>query len=90
MGDYHDIHLQGDQWTPEEKVSNHDNEELVKEFTEKEVKQAVFGMEHNKAEFYQKCLEIIKGDLMNFFSDFHKGNLDIARLNYGCLVASCI
>jgi hypothetical protein len=50
-------------------------------------------MEHNKApgpdgftaEFYQHFWELIKWDLKAMLDDFHKGHLNIARLNYGII-----
>ena len=50
-------------------------------------------MEHNKAagpdsipiEFFQTCWEIIKEDIVELFDDFHKGKLDVSRLNYGII-----
>lgn len=49
-------------------VSNEENDILTKEFSEEEVKQAIFQMEHNKApgpdgfpaEFFQVFWEVIK------------------------------
>jgi hypothetical protein len=56
-------------------------------------KKVVFEMEHNKAsgpdgftaEFYQHFWELIKWDLKAMLDDFHKGHLNIARLNYGII-----
>jgi hypothetical protein len=50
-------------------------------------------MERNKAagpdgipiEFYQHYWDIIKGDMLEMFHDFHRGSLDIRRLNYGVI-----
>jgi hypothetical protein len=64
-------------------VSEMENGSLIEKFTEKEVKEAIFHMEHNKApgpdgfpiEFYQTFWETIKGDLMALFEDIHNGNL---------------
>ena len=55
-------------------VSNLENDIFTAEFLEKEVKQAVFEMEHNSApgpdafpvEFYQDFWEVIKDDLWNY------------------------
>jgi hypothetical protein len=70
-------------------VSEEENDVLVAEFTEAEVREAVFQMEHNKAprpdgfpaEFYQVLWSIIKEDLMSLFSDFHKEDLNLFSLN---------
>jgi hypothetical protein len=53
-------------------ISAKENEKLVAPFSEKEVKDAIFQMKHNKAsgpdgfpiEFYQAFWEIVKDDLM--------------------------
>jgi mannosylglycoprotein endo-beta-mannosidase len=50
-------------------------------------------MEHNKAagpdaipiEFYQKCWEIVKMDILELFEEFHRGKLDVSRINYGVI-----
>lgn len=75
------------------KLSMEDREFLTREFSLEEIKEVVFGMKHNKAagpdglptEFYQKFWEIIKGDLKDLFDAFHKGNLDVERLNHGII-----
>ena len=74
-------------------MTQEDNEVLTSEFTESEVKNIVFQMEHNKApgpngfpaEFYQVFWEVIKGDLMALFTDFHKEDLNIFSLNFGII-----
>jgi hypothetical protein len=82
-----------DLWQDQEKVSALENEELIKHFTEEEIKSALFSMEKNKAtgpdglpvEFYQHCWEIIKVDMVPLFQDFYLGVLDIKRINYGII-----
>ena len=84
--------LNEDFWNNGEKVDLQDSEELIKPFTESEIKEALFHMEKNKTvgpdnipiEFYQHCWEIIKGGIIEMF-DFHAGNLDVSRLNYGII-----
>ena len=74
-------------------VTQEDNEVLTSEFTESEVKNIVFQMEHNKAlgpdgfpaEFYQVFWKIIKDDLMALFMDFHKEDLNLFSLNFGII-----
>src|SRR6266498_4982349 len=74
-------------------VSQEENSILIAPFTEKEVKDVVFQMEHNKApgldgfpaEFYQKFWDVIKGDLMQMFQDLHSGDLPIFSLNFGVI-----
>jgi hypothetical protein len=76
------------------RVSNLENDILTAEFSEKEVKQAVFEMEHNSApgpdgfptEFYQVFWEVIKDDLMALFKEFHNGTLPLFSLNFGIIV----
>ena len=74
-------------------VTETENEILISAFTEIEVKEAVFQMEHNKApgpdsfpaEFYQVFWEIIKEDLMALFKDFHEERLPLYSLNFGVI-----
>jgi hypothetical protein len=74
-------------------VSQLENDILTMEFTEKEVKEAIFQMEHNKAPepdgfpvvFYQVFWELIKADLMPLFAEFDKGNLPLFSLNFGII-----
>jgi hypothetical protein len=59
----------------------------------KEITQALFQMEKNKAtgpdgiptEFYQSCWDTIKEDVMQMFQDLHEGKLNVSRLNYGII-----
>jgi hypothetical protein len=68
-------------------VSSEENELLTQKFSEVEVKEAIFHMEHNKApgpdgfppEFYQVYWHVIKDDLMALFEDFHNGTLPLER-----------
>jgi hypothetical protein len=65
-----------------------EREELLAEFVEKEVRETIFQMKHNKAsgpdgfpaEFYQVFWSLIKDDLMAMFSDFHAGDLPLFAL----------
>ena len=60
-----------------------ENEFLYDEFSEKEIREAVFQMEHNKApgpdgflaEFFQFFWETIKADLLELFVEFHKARV---------------
>jgi hypothetical protein len=80
-------------WEPHEKLDAADNEILSRPFSIKEVKDAIFSMAKNKApgpdnipiEFYQHCWDIVKFDIMNLFTAFHAGTLDVQRLNYGII-----
>jgi hypothetical protein len=72
-------------------VSDAENNFLTAEYTEEEVRKAIFQMEHNKAlgpdgfpaKFYQTFWETIKGDLLDLFSCLHAGQLDLFHLNFG-------
>jgi hypothetical protein len=74
-------------------ISTEENSKLTAAFTEKEVKQAILQMKHNRApgpdgflvEFYQVFWEIIKGDLMTLFKEFHEGKLPLFNLNFGVI-----
>jgi mannosylglycoprotein endo-beta-mannosidase len=74
-------------------VSQPENEFLLAPFTEKEGREAIFSMEHNKApgpdgfpaEFYQHFWETTKGDLMNMFHELHTGELPLFILNFGVI-----
>jgi len=74
-------------------VTDAENDTLISTFTEIEVKEAVFQMEHNKApgpdgfpaEFFQVFWEIIKEDLMALFKDFHEECLPLYSLNFGVI-----
>jgi mannosylglycoprotein endo-beta-mannosidase len=74
-------------------VSDEENEILIADFTENEVREVVFQMEHNKApgpdgfpvEFYQVFWGVIKDDLLAMFHEFHKDNLDLFSLNFGII-----
>ena len=86
---YTDEHRTGD--IPQ--VSQPENDFLTAPFTEKEIRDAIFDMEHNKApgpdgfpaEFYQHFWDIIKGDLMQVFHELHTGDLPVFSLNFGVI-----
>ena len=75
-------------------VSQSENDFLTAPFTEKEIRDAIFDMEHNKApgpdsfpaEFYQQFWDVIKGDLMRMFHDLHKGDVPLISLNFGVII----
>jgi hypothetical protein len=75
-------------------VTAEENHILVEEFTDEEVRKAVFQMEHNKApgpddfpvEFYQSFWNLVKCDLMVLFKDFHMGSLPLYSLNFGSII----
>jgi hypothetical protein len=71
-------------------VSPEENESLIVDFTEYEVREVIFQMEYNKApgpdafptEFYQVFRGMIKEDLLALFLEFHKETLDLFSLNF--------
>lgn len=76
------------------KISALQAEKLVKEFSMEEIHRVVFSMKHNKSpgphgfpmEFYQRFWNLIKWDLKAMLDDFHKNNLNLARLNFGIIL----
>ena len=74
-------------------MSHAENEFLTEHFSEKEVRDAIFQMNHNKAtgpdcfpvEFYQVFWSLIKEDLMSMFKDFHNNKLPLFSVNCGIL-----
>jgi hypothetical protein len=66
-------------------VTDTESEMLVAEFSEKEIREAIFQMKYNKAprpdgfpaEFYQVFWSLIKDDLMAMFRDIHIVNLPL-------------
>jgi hypothetical protein len=75
-------------------VSVEENNLLIRSFTEEEVREAVFQMEHNKAsgpdgfpaKFYQAYWDIIKEDLMAMFVEFHVGKLPLYNVHFGTII----
>ena len=74
-------------------VTTLENGFLVAPFTEKEVRNTVFDMEHKElgsdgfpVEFYQEFWEVIKGDLMQIFHDIHAGVLPLFGLNFDVVI----
>lgn len=45
----------------------------------------VASLDNIPIELYQICWEIMKEDIINLFHDFHTGNLDVSRINYGII-----
>ena len=60
-------------------MSQMENEALTTNFTKKDVREAIFQMEHNKApgpdgfsaEFSQVFWNVIKADILDLFVEFH-------------------
>lgn len=80
-------------WPDNLKLSREESKQLVKPFSEEEIKEVVMGMKENSAPgpngygvvFFNKSWELIKEDLVHMFGDLYKDQLDIKRLNYGVI-----
>jgi hypothetical protein len=74
----------------EDKVSRNENDLLIASFTESEIREAIFsclcegapGPDGISFLFYQKFWSLIKKDVVALFEDFHKGVIDLKRLNF--------
>ena len=77
-------------WEEEDKVSRNENELLIAPFSESKIKDTIFSCYAEGAPgpdglsflFYQKFWNIIKNDVVHLFNDFHRGDLDLKRLNF--------
>ena len=77
-------------WEEEDKVSRNENELLIAPFSESEIKDVIFSCYAEGAPgpdglsflFYQKFWNLIKNDVVHLFNDFHRGDLDLKRLNF--------
>jgi hypothetical protein len=84
------VNLGSDFWEEGDKVTREENVLLIAPFTEAEIKEAIFSCYSEGGPcpdglpflFYQKFWDVVKGDLVALFKDFHKGNLDLSRLNF--------
>jgi hypothetical protein len=63
--------IDDDIWDNLDKLDEIDNQKICKQFSEDEIKKALFQME--------------KKDIINMFQDFHDGNLDVSHINYGII-----
>ena len=86
----HNICLGPSFWEENELVTQEDNDLLQKNFSEEEIKEAIFGSYAHGAPgpdglsflFYQTFWELIKNDFMWLVKDFENGTLDVSRLNF--------
>jgi hypothetical protein len=84
------IDLAMDFWLENEKVTDEQNLMLDADFTEQEVKDAVFGSYAEGAPgpdgfsflFYQHFWDLVRHDLMLMISDWNKKDLDLYMLNF--------
>lgn len=80
-------------WSENDLVTPEENAMLTAPFSEEEIKEAVFSCYAEGATnpdgisfiFYQNFWDLIKKDLVSLFEDFHKGDLDLHRLNFAML-----
>jgi hypothetical protein len=80
-------------WPVLDRVTDQENEDLIKPFLEEEIKIALFQMKKKQGdgpdgmtiEFYHKCWSFIKKDICDMFDDFYLESLDIQRINYGII-----
>lgn len=85
--------INDDFYPDEERVNDLENQSLQKPFSEEEIKEAIFGSYFDGAPgpdglsflFLQNFWEVIKKDVLAMFVDFHKGELDLYRLNFAML-----
>jgi hypothetical protein len=83
------ISLCTDFWEEGDRVTYEEREMLDAPFSEEEIKEVVFSSYADGAPgpdgppflFYHKFWDLLKGDLVALFEDFHKGVQDIYRLN---------
>jgi hypothetical protein len=74
-------------------MTSEENECIEARFTKDEIKRVVFesylggapGPDGISFMFYQYFWEMIKDDLIEIFDDFHRGGLDIYRLNFALI-----
>ena len=63
-------------------------------YTKEEIRKSVFQIEHNKvpgpdgfpAEFYQNFWDVVKPDLLDWFSCLYSGQLELFRMNFGEII----
>lgn len=90
----HNICLGPSFWEESDLVTQEENDQLEKNFSEEEIKEAIFGSYAHGAPgpdglsflFYQTFWEVIKTDFMALVRDFEEGKLDIHRLNFALIV----
>jgi hypothetical protein len=80
-------------WGPTARVSQDENEILMRTFTEKELEAIVMDMKSDTAPgpdgfpvfFFKKFWGLVKMGVLHILNDFILGRIDIARLNFGIL-----
>lgn len=87
------VHLDERVWAEVGRLSEGDNSFLTRPFSEEEVGAVISNLKNNSAlgpdgfsyMFYKSCWNTIKDDFMKLVGDFHRGCLDLGRLNYGAI-----
>jgi hypothetical protein len=95
FGEHENSHFSlAEEWIQDiPQVTREENNILSSPFSEKEIKDAIFQMERNKAPgpdgfpavFYQKFWDIIKYDMLQMFEDLHRCDLPLFSLNFGVI-----
>ena len=89
-----DIHLIEDLWQEQQKVSDEENEELIKPFTWEELDFAMKETKNNTApgpdgfsvEFFKEFWPMVRPLIKEMLDDLHLGSFDLRRLNYGVII----
>lgn len=87
------LFLRDNIWSENQKLTREEAIALDRRFEESEIREVIFSMACNKAagpdgfpvEFFQKCWDFIKQDIMNMFHAFHDNKIDLSRINYGSI-----
>ena len=88
------MHLGPSFWEDGDLVTEEENERLQSNFSEREIKEAIFGSYAHGAPgpdglsflFYQTFWDVIKTDFMVLVRDFEEGKLDMPRMNFALIV----
>jgi hypothetical protein len=80
-------------WSNENRVSQEENDNLMRTFSEKELEELVMDMKSDSAPgpdgfpvfFFKKFWGLVRLGVLHILNDFILGRIDIARLNFGVL-----
>jgi len=87
------MHLSPCFWQGRGSLTEEDKTDLIKPFSEEEIKAAIFEMKSASApgpngfgvQFFKQFWALIKDDYVSMFKDLFLGQLDLQRLNYGVI-----
>jgi hypothetical protein len=90
------LNIEEDFFSADERLKEEEVNVLESRFTEEEIKKAVFesyadgalGPDGISFMFYQTYWEVIKGDFLEMFEDYYKGELDLYRLNFALIIVT--